>query len=145
MKTTFSTILVLLVFMAAACRFEQKVIEETWPDGSAKRICIYKGKGDNRECIRETTYYENHQVQMDGEYKDKRRNGKWTSWYMNGKVWSEGFFKNGRSEGKRTTYFENGKIRYEGEYKNDARIGKWRFYDENGKLLAEQDFSKLGK
>jgi antitoxin component YwqK of YwqJK toxin-antitoxin module len=131
--------------MATACRFEQKVIEETWPDGSPKRVCIYKGKGDNREMIRETTYYDNHQMQMDGEYKDKKRNGKWTSWYMNGKIWSEGFFKNGKSEGKRTTYFENGKVRYDGMYKNDQRIGKWRFYDEKGKLLAEQDLTEPKK
>ena len=141
MKTTLSTFLVLLVFLATSCRFEQKVIEETYPDGSPKRVCIYKGKGENREMIRETIFYENRQMQMDGEYKDGKRNGLWVSWYMNGKKWSEGTFKNGKSEGRRVTYFENGKVRYDGAYKNDQRVGKWRFYDETGKLLAEQDYS----
>jgi len=141
MKTKFALILLLITFTAASCRFTQKVIEETYPDGSPKRVCIYKGKGENREMIRETTYYENKQIQMDGEFKDGKRNGLWLSWYSNGNKWSEGTFKNGKSEGKRTTYFENGKVRYEGFYKDDQRTGKWRFYDETGKLLAEQDFS----
>jgi antitoxin component YwqK of YwqJK toxin-antitoxin module len=126
---------------ATSCRFEQKVIEETYPDGSPKRVCIYKGKGENRELIHETTFYENRQMQMDGDFKDGKRHGLWVSWYMNGNKWSEGTFRYGKSEGKRTVYFENGKVRYEGTYKNDLRVGKWRFYDETGKLLAEQDFS----
>ncbi|MEI8007035.1 MAG: hypothetical protein WCI48_12580 [Bacteroidota bacterium] len=138
--TVFSTI-VLMMFVAASCRFEQKVIEDNYPDGSPKKVCIYKGKGESREMIRETTYYENKQMQMDGGYKDGKRDGAWVSWYENGKKWSEGSFKNGKSEGKRITYFENGKIRYEGAYKSDQRVGKWRFYDETGKLLTEQDYS----
>jgi len=138
--TVFSTI-VLLMFIAASCRFEQKVIEDTYPDGTPKRVCIYKGKGESREMIKETTYYENKQVQMDGGFKDGKRDGAWVSWYENGNKWSEGSFKNGKSEGRRVTYFENGKIRYDGTYKNDQRVGKWRFYDETGKLITEQDYS----
>ena len=145
MKTTIPVLIILLVSMTTSCRNEQKVIEETWPDGSPKRICIYKGKGDNREMVRETVYYENHQIQMDGEYKDKKRTGKWTSWYENGKLWSEGFFKNGMAEGRRTTYFENGKVRYDGMYKEDQKIGKWRFYDEKGKILAEENYPAIVK
>ena len=141
MRRTIATTLVLLMFLATACRLQHKVIEETYSDGSPKRVCIYKGKGENREMIRETTYYENKQMQMDGGYNDGKRDGLWISWYMNGKKWSEGEFRNGKGEGKRITYFENGKVRYEGIYKNDERVGKWRFYDESGKILAEQDFS----
>jgi len=141
MKNHTYTTIVLLMFLASSCRFEQKVIEETYPDGTPKRVCIYKGKGENREMIRETTYYENKQKQMEGEFKDGKRNGLWVSWYMNGRKWSEGSFKNGKSEGKRATYFENGKLRYEGAYKNDERVGKWRFYDEAGKLITEEDYS----
>lgn len=132
---------VLLIFTITACRFEHKVIEETNPDGSPKRICIYKGKGENRELIRETTYYPNKQPQMEGTYKDNKRDGKWIYWYENGKIWSEGIFVRGKSEGKRITYFENGKERYEGFYKEDIRVGKWRFFDEKGRLLKEVDYS----
>ncbi|MEI7499554.1 MAG: hypothetical protein WCK84_03810 [Bacteroidota bacterium] len=130
-----------LIFILSSCRFENKVVEETYNDGTPKRICIYKGKGESRELIKETTYYANKQPQMEGTYKDNKREGRWTYWYENGKVWSDGQFVKGKSDGKRTTYFENGKVRYEGYYKEDTRIGKWRFFDENGRLLQEADYS----
>jgi antitoxin component YwqK of YwqJK toxin-antitoxin module len=131
----------LFLFILSSCRMEHKVVEETYPDGTPKRVCIYKGRGENRELIHETTYYSNKQSQMDGSYVGNRRSGKWTYWYENGALWSEGYFINGKSDGKRTTYFENGKVRYEGNYKEDMRVGKWRFFDENGRLLKEVDYS----
>jgi len=102
-------LLVLLLTGMVSCRFENKVIEETYPDGSTKRLCIYKGKGEGRELLKETTYYPNKQAQMEGTYKDGKREGKWTYWYENGKLWSEGTYLKGKSDGKRITYFENGK------------------------------------
>ncbi|MDD4603700.1 MAG: hypothetical protein PHF97_07825 [Bacteroidales bacterium] len=135
------TLSVLLMLLTVSCRFEHKVVDETYPDGSPKRVCIYKGKGESRELIKETTYYSNKQAQMEGSYKDNQRNGVWSYWYENGKLWSQGTFVNGKSDGKRTAYFENGKVRYEGNYKEDMRVGKWRFFDENGRLLQEVDYS----
>ncbi len=135
----------LLMFAMVSCHFETKVVDESYPDGSPKRICTYRGEGENRELIKETTFYPNKQQQMEGTYKDKKRDGKWTYWYENGKLWSEGSFVGGKSDGKRTTYFENGKVRYEGFYKEDMRVGKWRFFDENGRLLQEADYSAPAK
>ncbi len=140
MKTTYPVI-ALLIFVLASCTFENKVIEETYPDGSTKRLCVYKGKGENRELIKETTYYPNKRAQMEGTYKDNKREGKWTYWYENGKLWSEGTYIRGKAEGKRTTYFENGKVRYDGFYKDDMRVGNWRFFDETGRLLRELNYS----
>jgi antitoxin component YwqK of YwqJK toxin-antitoxin module len=131
----------LMIFSLASCRFEHKVIEESYTDGSTKRLCIYKGSGEGRVLLKETTFYPNRNIQMEGTYKNNKRDGKWTYWYENGKVWSEGTYLNGKSDGKRITYFENGKMRYEGVYKEDMRVGKWRFYDETGKMLHESDYS----
>jgi len=133
--------LVIWLLIFSGCQFENKVVEETYPDGSPKHVCIYKGKGGSRELIKEINYYPNKQLQMEGEYKNNQRNGRWTYWHENGKIWSEGTFINGKSDGKRTTYFDNGKIRYVGFYKEDIRVGKWSFYDENGRLLREIDYS----
>jgi uncharacterized protein len=140
MKTKI-LLLALMIFSLSSCRFENKVVEETYDDGSPKRVCIYIGKGENRVLIKETTYYPNKQAQMEGTYKDNKRDGKWIYWYENGKVWSEGTYLRGKAEGKRTTYFENGKVRYDGFYKEDMRVGKWRFFDEQGRLLKELDYS----
>ena len=53
----------------ASCRFENSVIEETYPDGSRKRLCVYNGKGEGGEWLKETTYYPNKHAQMEGTYK----------------------------------------------------------------------------
>lgn len=140
MNLKYLPLLFILVFFAG-CNREEKIVEESYPDGSPKRVCLYKGKGENREMIRETTFYPNKQMQMDGGYKNNKREGVWKYWYENGKPWSEGFYVNGKSEGKRTTYFENGKIRYVGNYREDMRVGKWQFFDETGRMLSEVDYS----
>jgi antitoxin component YwqK of YwqJK toxin-antitoxin module len=144
MKTRL-ILLTFAIYSLTSCRFEHKVVEETFPDGSPKRVCIYKGKGEDRELIKETTYYSSNQKQMEGTYKDGLRDGKWMYWYENGNVWSEGFFVKGKSDGLRINYFENGKKRQEGHYKNDARVGKWKFYDENGKVLGENKYPEPGQ
>jgi antitoxin component YwqK of YwqJK toxin-antitoxin module len=132
---------ILLVSMDS-CKKESTVIESAFPDGSPKRVCIYKGTGNNKEMLRETTYYPGKKLQMDGAYLHNKRNGRWVFYYSNGNIWSDGFFKNGESDGKRTIYFENGKIKYEAYYKEGVRTGKWRFYDEKGNLIKEIDYSK---
>lgn len=132
----------LVIFAIISCTHETKIMEETYPNGSPKRECIYKGKDASRELIRETTWYPNKKVQMSGEFKEKKRNGKWIYYYENGNVWSEGFFKDGKSDGKRTTYYENGRIFYEGYYQEDRRVGIWKFYDEKGTLVKSVDYNK---
>jgi antitoxin component YwqK of YwqJK toxin-antitoxin module len=128
------------LFVLFSCTREKTVIEATFPDGSPKKVCIYKGKEDARELIRETTYYPKKKIQMEGTFKNNLRDGRWVYYYENGKIWSEGFFKDGKNEGKRTTYFENGRIRYEAYYKDDVRVGKWQFFNEKGQLLQIIDY-----
>lgn len=134
------SLLVILTF--TGCTHETKVMKETYPDGSPKRECVYKGNDATGEMIRETTWYPHKKLQMMGEYKAGKRDGKWMYYYENGNIWSEGFFKNGKSEGKRTTHYETGKIFYEGYYEQDRRVGVWKFYDEKGKFLKAVDYTK---
>jgi len=136
------SIFLLLVPSLIVCAQKQKVREEVYGDGTPKRDCIYKGTGEKRILLQETTYYPNKQVQQTGTYRNGRRHGRWIYYYENGKVWSEGFFKEGKSHGKRLTYFEDGKLRYEAWYKNDQRTGTWKFYDRNGTLIKEVDYTR---
>ena len=135
----------LVIFALISCTHETKVMEEIYPDGSPKRECVYKGKDASRELIRETTWYPNKKIQMSGEYKAKKRDGKWIYYYENGNVWSEGFFKDGKSDGKRTMYHENGSIYIEGFYQEDRQVGIWKYYDEKGTLLRTDDLDKESK
>ena len=131
-----------VILALAACTRETKVMKETYPDGSPERECVYKGNDDKGELIRETTWYPHKKLQMTGEYKDGKRDGKWMYYYENGNIWSEGYFKNGKSEGKRVTHYETGRVFYEGYYEQERRVGVWKFYDENGKFLKSVDYSK---
>ena len=141
----YCLISLLAFFALTSCTHETKVMEETYPDGSPKRECVYKGKDTSRELIRETTWYPDKKIQMSGEFKKKKRDGKWIYYYENGNVWSEGFFKDGKSDGKRTLYHENGKLYIEGHYKNDRQVGIWKYYDDKGNLIRTDDLDNLSK
>jgi len=139
------TILCFAIFILSSCRHETTVVESTYPDGSPKRVCVYLGRGDRRELIKETYYYRNRKVQVTGEYKRNMRNGKWVYYYETGKTWSEGYFRNGKNDGKRVTYYPNGRIRYEAHYLDDQRTGIWKFYDQKGKLVKAVNYSAAPK
>ena len=140
MKTKLFS-LFLLLFAFLSCTDIHTVVEDRYKDGIQKRVCVYKGSGEDKQILKESTFYQNKNLQMEGTYKNKKRDGKWIYRYENGNIWSEGFYKDGKSNGKRTTYFENGKIRYEGYFTDDQRTGIWRFYDDKGRLVREIDFS----
>ena len=138
------TLFFLVILVFSSCRQKTTVVESTFPEGSPKRVCVYLGKGEHKQLIMETFYYKNKKIQVEGEFKNAQRNGKWTYYYESGIVWSSGFFKKGKNDGKRVTYFPNGKIRYEAFYREGNNVGIWNFYDETGKLVKSVDFSKPG-
>jgi antitoxin component YwqK of YwqJK toxin-antitoxin module len=134
--------LTVLLVIFASCNRKQKVVEETYSGGAPKVEKYYVGEGTDKELVKEVRYYANKNVQLEGEYKDSKRDGDWVYYYENGNKWSEGSYVNGLDDGKRVTYYETGKKRYEGDYKEGKRVGMWKFYDENGKTLKEIDYEK---
>jgi antitoxin component YwqK of YwqJK toxin-antitoxin module len=132
------------IMLLSACTKTKKVVEETYANGDPKVEKYYKGEGTSKEIVKEVRYYSNKQKQMEGEYKDNKRNGDWVYYYENGNKWSEGSFADGLDVGTRTVYYENGKMRYQGKYNKGKQVGLWQFYDETGKLLKEIDFDKGG-
>jgi antitoxin component YwqK of YwqJK toxin-antitoxin module len=136
-------VLFLSLFIIVSCSREKRVVEESYPDGSPKKVCLYTGSGEDKQLLRETTYYPSGKLQMDGTYKNNKRDGQWIYWYENGSKWSEGSFREGKNEGKRLTYFENGKVRYEAYYSEGIRVGIWKFFDDKGKLLQEINYSAV--
>lgn len=135
--------LISTLFIITSCiHKDKKVVEETYTDGSPKVEKYYRGEGADKEMVKEVKYYPNKQKQVEGEYKNDKRNGHWVYYYQNGNKWSEGSFADGLDDGKRTVYFENGNIRYIGFYDKGKKVDGWKFYDENGKLLKEINYSK---
>jgi len=134
--------LLAIVVILSSCHKTTKVIEETYSDGSPKLERYYEGEGADKEMVKEIKYYDNKQIEMEGEFKDSKRDGYWVAYYKDGTKWSEGYFKNGLDDGKRTVYYENGKKRYEGNYSKGVQAGKWKFWNESGMLEKEVDYDK---
>ena len=86
----------LSVMALIGCSREKSVVEESYPDGSPKKVCLYTGSGENRQLIRETTYYPKRKLQMDvalyvtpGFKRDGIRVGKWKFFDETGKLLQE--------------------------------------------------------
>ena len=77
---------------------------------------------------------------FEGEYLNKKRNGKGKEYNNNGSLKFEGEYLNGKRNGKGKEYDNNGKLEFEGEYLNGKRNGKGKEYNDEGKLIFEGEF-----
>ena len=142
MKKLICTLAVIIIVSACNNGNGKKFVEEKFSDGSPKLEKYYKDNDTSKEMTKEVRYYPNKQEQMEGEYKDSKRNGYWIYYYQNGNKWSEGYFVNGLDDGKRSVYYENGQKRYEGYYDKGKQVGIWKFWDDSGKLQKEINYDK---
>ena len=69
-----------------------------------------------------------------------KRNGKGIKYYENGNLEFEGEYLNGKRIGKGKYYHRNGKLKLEGEFEDGVLNGKVKEYDENGKLEFEGEY-----
>ncbi len=130
------------LLLMTACSKTVEETTESYPDGSPLLVRTFKVRENVKEMIKEVRFYENHQKQYEGEFRNNKKDGRWTVWYNNGKVWSEGDFKNGVAHGERLNYYENGQLHIEGQYTDGKMSGTWITYDENGKVMSETDYDK---
>ncbi|MCH7722802.1 MAG: toxin-antitoxin system YwqK family antitoxin [Bacteroidetes bacterium] len=85
-------------------------------------------------------YYENGNLEVQGQMDHNENIGKWHYYFMTGELESEGHFVDNKPEGKWTWYFPSGKIMEEGIFINGKRIGLWKQFDEQGNLTIEKEF-----
>ena len=107
-------------------KLENKIIEYDVKDG-------YK----HGEFI---LYFENGNIEMQGQLDSNRNIGKWSYYFPDGQLESAGSFNLDIPDGKWIWNFPDGKRKEDGEYNNGIRIGKWRQYDENGNITFEHDY-----
>ena len=77
---------------------------------------------------------------FEGEYLNKKRNGKGKEYHDNGIIKFEGEYLNGKKNGKGKEYYDNGKLKFEGEYLKGKRNGKGKEYNDNGSLKFEGEY-----
>jgi len=68
------------------------------------------------------------------------KHGYFRKWYDNGQMEWEGQFENGLIQGPVTEWYRNGKLHYSGVYCNGMQEGSFTYYDEHGKLRYQADY-----
>ena len=79
---------------------------------------------------------------FEGEYLNKKRNGKGKIYNETGEVIFEGEFLKGKKNGKGREFDDLGFIRFEGEYLNGMRHGKGKEFNSLGLLIFEGEYLK---
>jgi antitoxin component YwqK of YwqJK toxin-antitoxin module len=143
-KPMKKTLLLSLLFaLLYACSHEiERVVVQIYPDGKVELEQYFIFENNDSILIKETGFYPDGSLRIEGEYKEGKRDGRWVYWYDNGNKWSEARYKADIRDGKSTVWHENGRKYFEGSYKMGERIGKWRFWDEEGNLLKEINYDK---
>lgn len=127
------------LFLLLSCgKREIRIVEERWPDGREKIVRYYDNS--NNHLYKEERFYQNGNKQMQGTFRNGKKDGVWYYWYENGQLWSEGNFENGLSHGYRKVYYPNRQLYYEGEFQKGKAVGTWKFYDEQGRLIKQVVF-----
>lgn len=130
-------LLVILLFLTASCSKPQRVVIESFPDGSPKLVHYVKGE----TAVKEERFYDSGTKEMEGPLnKNGQRVGVWKAWYKNGALWSEGEFKDDVRNGFANVFWPNGKLRFEGTYADGKQTGAWKFYNEQGTLEKEVNY-----
>ena len=111
------------------------------------KIKIFEGEYINRKKNgKGKEYYDDGKLKFVGEYSNGKRKGKGKEYYKNGKLKFIGEYSNGKKKGKE--YYTNGKIKFEGEYLKGKKNGKVKEYYDNGELEFEGEYlngTKNGK
>lgn len=97
---------------------------------------------DGKKYGKFKTFFENGQLEMEGQIKDDLNEGKWIYYYRSGNIESEGMFKDDLPDGTWKWFYENGKIKEEGTFIKGMREGRWVIYDIDGKISQEKFFIK---
>ena len=102
-----------------------------------KKECC--SKEDDQKSKLTKTYYENGNLEKEGNYTNGKEEGLWKSYHENEQLDYEFNYKNGIKHGLIKTYDKNGHLDYESNYKNGVQDGLTKSY-ENGKLRVEGNY-----
>ena len=88
-------------------------------------------------------YYENGQLELQGEYSNNTMSGKWKRYYKTGELMEVVTFRDNKENGPFVEYYPNGKLKAEGQYlEGDHEHGLLKLYDEEGVLVKKMQCEK---
>ena len=83
---------------------------------------------------KKTNYYRSGKKQLEGSYKEGKKDGLFTWWYDNGQMKQEGKYKDGEPDGLFTLWYENGQKEIERPYKDGYIVGPGKKWNEDGSV-----------
>ena len=95
---------------------------------------------ENGGLRRGVEWYEDGQMESEGQYENGERTGQWVEWYKNGQMRYEGQYENGEETGRWVEWYKNGQMKYEGQYENGGETGRWVEWDEKGEMKYEGQY-----
>jgi antitoxin component YwqK of YwqJK toxin-antitoxin module len=121
MKTRFDNYWFLIlsaVLVIAGCNGRTvKTTVASFSDGSPKHVCYYHIKGNDSSLVKESYYYQNKNLRLQGQYvNDSVPDGDWTGWY------------------------DNGQMMFTGHFIDGIRVGNWKIWGFNGKECPDSLF-----
>ena len=108
------------------------IVEETGGKRGYKLLGRFlDGKRDGKWV----QWYDNGQVEVQGEYYRGKKHGEWSLWYNNGKAKEQGTFSFGKVDSLYKYWFDNGHLKEEQRYKKGSAHGRWtKWYKEDPTL-----------
>lgn len=107
------------------------------------KFSIYATHGKETKHGPSTSWHENGQKRLTGNYENNQPEGKFVWWFPSGQKSMEGVFQNGKPVGVWTWWHANGQKATRGEYKDGVPVGKWMWWNEDGRLAKSVEGERL--
>ena len=104
------------------------------PSGATKAKGNYR---DDKQIGHWVYYYENQNVEWEGEFDEARLSGPSLFGYENGKRRALGMFVNGLEEDLWTFWSSDGSISQEGDFAQGKAVLRWAYFHRDGSPMAE--------
>jgi len=140
---------------------EAEIYGDFWPNGAKRTVRATRRNldGDILNHGKFQQFYQNGQIEVDGQYEDGEREGEWiwffedgtlkarcsysdnvgtfTSFYPNGNKLRQGRMEDLTREGVWVEWFESGNKRMEGQFVGGEQHGLWRYWADDGRPEAQ--------
>lgn len=118
-----------------------KLVPKTHDDFWLARFADFEQIGKDERHGLWVTWYENGQIQVQGEYRNDLPVGKFTWWHSNGQKYAEGEFVDGQQHGPWQWWHKNGQKWTAGEFNHGEQTGEWSSWTESGRLDQQASYS----
>ncbi len=120
---------------------EAKLVLKDADDWWAAKPARYETEGTPYRSGPFAAWFENGQLEMQGQFFDDLREGQFVWWHSNGQKRVAGQYKKDKKDGVWIWWHANGMKAAEGRYAEDRKVGQWLEWDENGKIINREEFT----